>query len=219
MSGLPLREKIEGGDGMKELDFFYFFGSGYAYLSVMRIEDLAAAAGVSVRWRPFSVRTLMIEEGNIIRNQPAKMHYMWRDVERRAAKHGVPFVKPPIWPTDPDQLANRVGTVAMTEGWCPAYTKASFKAWYLDGQKLGDFDALTYILTALGKDPQVVIERANGDEIRARYDAETDAARKIGAFGSPTFGVDGEAFWGDDRLEEAIEWAVGRHPAQLAQSA
>jgi len=70
---------------MKELDFFYFFGSGYAYLSVMRIEDLAAAAGVSVRWRPFSVRTLMIEEGNIIRNQPAKMHYMWRDVERRAA--------------------------------------------------------------------------------------------------------------------------------------
>jgi len=43
----------------------------------------------------------MIEEGNMIRNQPAKMRYMWRDVERRAAKNGVPFVKPPIWPTDP----------------------------------------------------------------------------------------------------------------------
>ena len=105
---------------MKELDFFYFFGSGYAYLSVMRIEKLAEAAGVTVRWRPFSVRTLMMEEGNMIRNQPAKMRYIWRDVERRAARNGVPFVRPPIWPTDPDQLANRVGTVAMVEGWCPS---------------------------------------------------------------------------------------------------
>ena len=199
---------------MKEIDFFYFFGSAYAYLSVMRIEELAEAAGVTVRWRPFSVRALMKEEGNNLRTQPAKMRYIWRDIERRAIKHSVPYVRPPIWPTDPDLLANRVGTVAMAEGWCREYTKASFAAWFLGGAKLGDRDGLTQILKRLGKDPTSVIERAHSEEIGALYDAQTDAARSIGAFGSPTFGVDGEAFWGDDRLEEAIDWAVGRHLAQ-----
>jgi hypothetical protein len=65
------------------IDFFYFFGSGYAYLSVMRIEKLAKEAGVTVRWRPFSVRTLMSENNIALRDQPGKMRYIWRDIERR----------------------------------------------------------------------------------------------------------------------------------------
>ncbi len=97
---------------MARLDFFYFFGGGYAYLSAMRIQALAAEAGVEVRWRPFSVRDLMAELNYSLRTQPTKMAYVWRDVERRAALHGLPFVRPPNWPTDPDQLANRVGIVA-----------------------------------------------------------------------------------------------------------
>jgi 2-hydroxychromene-2-carboxylate isomerase len=197
-----------------QLDFFYFFGSAYAYLSVMRISGIAERAGIKVNWRPFSVRALMIEQHNMIREQKQKMAYTWRDVRRRAARHGVPFSKPPIWPTDPDQLANRVGTIAMIDGWCEAYTLASFRTWVIDGQPLGDRAVLGSILTQLGQDPEAVIERANSDEIRKRYDAETDAARRLGAFGSPTFAVGDEIFWGDDRLEEAIEWAAGRHPAQ-----
>ena len=57
-----------------------------------------------------------------------------------------------------------------------------------------------------------MLARADGDEIRALYAAETDVARRAGGFGSPTFIVDGEMFWGDDRLEEAIAWAVGAPP-------
>jgi 2-hydroxychromene-2-carboxylate isomerase len=196
------------------LDFFYFFGSTYSYLSVMRIEGVAAAAGVEVRWRPFSVRALMIEQGNLMRSQPAnKTAYMFRDLERRAALHGLPFRRP-TWPTDPDQLANRVGTVARIEGWCPAYTRASFHAWVAEGRPLGDPAALVAILRDLGKDPEAVVARAGTDEIRAAYDAETDAARRLGIFGSPSFAVGSEIFWGDDRLEEAVAWAAGRHPAQ-----
>jgi 2-hydroxychromene-2-carboxylate isomerase len=205
---------METADGKKELDFFYFFGSGYAYLSVMRISPLAERAGVTVNWRPFSVRALMIEQNNMIREQKQKMAYVWRDIKRRAARHGVPFVKPPIWPTDPDQLANRVGIVASAEGWCKEYTIASFRSWYLDAQPLGDPAVLAGILKKLRRDPEAVIARANSDEVRQRYDAETDVARKLGAFGSPTFAVGDEIFWGDDRLEEAVDWAAGRHPAQ-----
>jgi len=196
------------------IDFFYFFGSGYAYLSVMRIDEAAERAGVEVLWRPFSVRTLMRENNIGLRNQPGKMRYIWRDIERRAKWHGIPFVKPPIWPTDPDELANRVAIVAFAEGWGRDYTKASFRSWYLDGQPLGEPSALDQVLSSLGRDPAEVVAKANTDETRATYAAETEAARQLGIFGSPAFVADGEVFWGDDRLEEALAWAKGEHPAR-----
>jgi 2-hydroxychromene-2-carboxylate isomerase len=141
------------------------------------------------------------------------MSYVWRDVERRARLHRLPFQAPPHWPTDPDQLANRVGIVASSQGWCREYTKASFRAWF-EGQPLGADESLRPILRELGKEPQSVIDLADSQEIRELYDRETDAARQLGVFGSPTFAVGREIFWGDDRLEEALAWAREVHPAQ-----
>jgi 2-hydroxychromene-2-carboxylate isomerase len=195
-----------------ELDFF--FGSTHSYLSVMRIEELAAGASILVNWRPFSVRALMREQGNTFHTISPRTAYMWRDIERRAAEHGLPFARPPIWPTDPDQLANRVGIVAASEGWCPAYAKASFRSWYLDGTELGDLASLSAVLRELGKTPEDIIAKANSEAVRANYDSETDVARKLGVFGVPTFAVGREIFWGDDRLEQALAWAGGTHPAQ-----
>jgi 2-hydroxychromene-2-carboxylate isomerase len=196
---------------MPQMDFFYFFGSCYAYLSVMRISKLAEEAGVEVRWRPFSVRNLMIEKGYSLKSQPTKMTYIFRDVERRAQLHGIPFEKPPIWPTDPDQLANRVAIVAFSQGWGREYTLTSFQKWF-EGQALGADESLRAIIRSHGRDPDEVISLANSSETRAQYDQETDAARQLGIFGSPTFAVGQEIFWGDDRLEEALAWAQGRHP-------
>jgi 2-hydroxychromene-2-carboxylate isomerase len=199
---------------MKQIDFFYFFGSGYAYLSVMRIDRLAKQSGVSVRWRPFNVRTVMAENNIALGTQAAKVKYMWRDVERRAATHGVSYVRAPIWPTDPDLLANRVAMVAAEEGWCEAYTVASFRAWYLEGMELGSRVHLEHVLAPLGQDVDQVTAKADEPRAHERLKAETDAARNYGIFGSPAFVVDGETFWGDDRLEEALAWAAGRHDLQ-----
>jgi 2-hydroxychromene-2-carboxylate isomerase len=180
----------------------------------MRIDKLARAAGVAVRWRPFSVRTVMAENNIALRTQTAKVKYMWTDVERRAATHDVPFVRPPVWPTDPDQLANRIGIVAAERGWCEAYTVASFRAWYLDGLALGERACLEHVLKPLGQNVDDTIAAANSEPILAKFKAETDAARGFGIFGSPSFVVDGQMFWGDDRLEEAIAWASGTHKLQ-----
>jgi len=201
---------------MKQIDFFYFFGSGYSYLSVMRIDQVAGAANVSVRWRPFNVRRVMTENNIALRTQIAKVKYMWRDIERRAAIHDIPFIEPPIWPTDPELLANRVGIVAAEEGWCESYTKASFRAWYIHHEPLGDPSSLRRILTNLGKDPAQVIDRAKSDHTLGKLTRETDAARSFGIFGAPSFVVDGEMFWGDDRLEEAVAWAKNAHQRQIA---
>ncbi len=197
-----------------QVDFFYFIGSVYAYLASMRISDLASQAGVSVNWRPFSVRDIMIEQDNLPRNQPHKLAYIWRDSERRALKNGVPHAGKPPYPIDPDQLANRVATFAKTEGWCEDFSTSAFRSWFLDGVVVGAPGTLEPIIHSLGHDPDRVLARADDDDIRALYAAETDVARQAGGFGSPTFIVDGEVFWGDDRLEEAIAWAAGVHPAQ-----
>jgi 2-hydroxychromene-2-carboxylate isomerase len=197
----------------RTLDFFFFLGSTYTYLSVMRIEEEAQAAGVEVRWRPFSVRQIMAEMQNVpFADKPAKLNYMWRDIERRSGKFGIPFTTPPEYPADRLLLANLTGTVAAEEGWCPEYTKASYRAWFLEGRKLGEPEHVRDVLSVIGQDPERVLDRASSEAIKARFDAETNAARRLGIFGSPTFGVGGEIFWGDDRLEDALEWARSHQP-------
>ena len=81
---------------MAGFDFFYVFGSAYAYLSALRIGRPTADAGVEVRWRAINVRPLMAKINGALRTQTLKVGYMWRDDERRAAHHGLPFVKTPI---------------------------------------------------------------------------------------------------------------------------
>ena len=201
---------------MKQIDFFYFFGSVYAYLSVMRIGELAAAAGVTVRWRPFNVRTVMKDNNVAFRTETLKVPYMWRDVERRSATHGLPFQPPPVWPTDPELLHNLVGTLAASEGWGEVFTVSSFKTWIIDRMALGDRGSLERVLEPLGKDVDSTIDRAKSDLVQKLYSEETEAARGLGIFGSPSFVVGGEMFWGDDRLEEAIAWAQGKHRLQSA---
>jgi 2-hydroxychromene-2-carboxylate isomerase len=191
------------------IDFFLSLASTYTYLSVNRVEARAANAGVELRWRPFSVRTIMVEQNNKpFAGKPVKLAYMWRDLERRAQRHGIPFTSIPPYPVDADGLANRVATLAAAEGWCPEFAKASYHGWFLGKGDPGDVENLSRAVLRTGRDPSEVIARANSADIYAKLAAETDAARSLGIFGSPTFVCGTELFWGDDRLEEAIEWCT-----------
>jgi 2-hydroxychromene-2-carboxylate isomerase len=197
----------------QELDFFFYIGSTYTYLSVSRVAPIAARAGVRLRWRPFHVRAIMMEQNNRpFIGKPVKLQYMWRDLERRAGRHGIPFRSIPDYPVDPDGLANRVAVVASLEGWCPEYTEATYRAWFLENKAPGDAGSTRSILSRLGKDANAVIARADGPEIRKRYDSETEHAKALGVFGSPSFVWGREVFWGDDRFEDALDWAKS-HPA------
>lgn len=197
-----------------QLDFFFFLGSTYSYLSVLRAEALAEREGVMLNWRPFSVRTLMREQNNSpFVGKPLKMAYMWRDIERRAQQLRLPFSGPPPYPIDADELANRVATLAAIEGWCPEFSQAAYRLWFWRKQDPGDAATLGELLSDLGHDAEAVLARANSEAVRARYAAETEAARALGLFGSPSFVADGEVFWGDDRLEEALAWSKSHRPA------
>jgi 2-hydroxychromene-2-carboxylate isomerase len=190
------------------LDFFLFLGSTYTYLTVNRIEELSARSGVAIRWRPFDVRSIMREQNNRpFVGKPVKLRYMWRDLERRADRHGLEFVAIPPYPIDENDLANRVAVVASLEDWCADFVKAAYRTWFIQGVDPGIQVNLSRVLRSIGQSPERVIERASADDVRERYLAETESARELGVFGAPTFVYGREVFWGDDRLEEALEWA------------
>jgi 2-hydroxychromene-2-carboxylate isomerase len=193
----------------EQMDFFFNYASSYTYLTVMRIERAAARAGMNIQWRPFDVRAIYVEQNNLpFRDKPIKAQYMWRDIERRAARFAIEWRGVPPYPVDRHGLANRVGVIAADEGWVASYTRQAYRAWFLDHHDPGDPDVLCALLRTLDQDAVAVISRANTDAIRQRFAENTDAARRLGIFGSPTFAVGREIFWGDDRLEDALEWAV-----------
>ena len=193
------------------LDFYFFYGSNHSYLSVMRIEPLAAAARVKVRWRPFNLREILIEQNNtgFVKNE-VKMSYFWHDIERRAAQHNIPFAGRAPHPVDPELMALRVGLIAAKEGWCPEYSRATFHDWFISGHAPGVANHAERVLASLDKPAAAIIARAKGPEAESLMKEPTDEARSLGIFGAPTFAIGREIFWGDDRLEDALRFASER---------
>src|SRR5262249_14217803 len=193
------------------LDFYFFHGSIHSYLAVMRVGALASAAGVTVRWQPFNLREILIEQNNTaFTKNDVKMNYFWHDVERRARRHNIPFAGRAPYPADPDLLARRVGRIAAPEKWCDDDSRARFHGWFVARRAAGVDDHIVGFLAWLDRSPAPISARAESAEGERLLKAATDAARKLGIFGAPTFAVGPEIFWGDDRLEEALAFAAGR---------
>lgn len=197
---------------MKRIDFWFSIGSTYTYLTVMRLYDVEQQHGVRFNWRPFSVRAIMQEMNNVpFKGKPAKEAYMWRDLERRAARYEIPATFPISYPLENFDRANRVAIVGEQEGWCADYVRAAYRLWIQDGVPAGDEENLVTSLEVAGQDPERVIVQANSTETQQAYEDATAEARGLGIFGSPSFIVNGqELFWGDDRLDDAIAHASGR---------
>jgi 2-hydroxychromene-2-carboxylate isomerase len=189
------------------IDFWFSTGSTYTYLAVSRLDAVAASEGVRFNWRPFSVRAIMREQKNIpFADKPIKSAYMWRDIERRAALHGLAAKVPAPYPLKEFDLANRLALLGLAEGWGKPYIVASYRRWFVDGQEPGLEPNLSASLTEVGQQTADTVKRAGGDEVARSYQAATDEARRLGIFGSPSFVVRGELFWGDDRLDDALCW-------------
>ena len=192
---------------MKTIDFWYSIGSTYSYLTVMRLNDYEQQSGVTFNWRPFDVRAVMIEQKNIpFANKPEKSAYMWRDIERRAAKYGLPVTLPAPYPLQELVLANQVALLGHREGWGKTYTIESYRQWFVDGLPAGSEPNLSQALSRAGQQPQRVLEIARSAEIEEALVQQTIECRDLGVFGAPAFVVDGEVFWGDDRLDDAVSW-------------
>jgi 2-hydroxychromene-2-carboxylate isomerase len=201
---------------MPRLEFWFEFASTYSYLSVMRVDRVAEAAGVAIDWRPFLLGPIFKSQGwttspfNLF---PAKGRYMVRDIQRIAASRGLPFRMPPTFPAN-GLMAARLATLGMGEGWGERFSREVFAAQFGMSQDIGDAGTLSSIMTSIGLDPADTLHRASQPPIKEALRAATESAMALGIFGAPTFvSPDGELFWGDDRLEQAIAWAQSRYTA------
>ena len=159
------------------------------------------------RWRPFHLLVILQQMKHVpFADKPAKSAYMWRDIERRAAMYGIPVKVPAPYPAKSSVTANLVAVLGMREGWGVDFVRAAYRRWFVQGQETGSEPNLSESLREIGRDPGAVLAAAGSAETREALMAETAAARDLGIFASPTFVVGRELFWGDDRLEDAIDW-------------
>jgi len=194
------------------LEFWFDFASTYSYLSAMRLEALAAEHGVAVAWRPFLL-------GPIFKNlgwtnspfvlQPQKGLYMWRDMERQAAKYGLGFCRPSVFPrasTVPLHVAALAA--ARGEDWLPEFSRRVMRQNFVEDVDIGSEGQVLKALTGLVENPAQTFAEALNPVNKPLLRQYTQEAQQRGIFGAPMMWVGNELFWGDDRLEEAIELAV-----------
>lgn len=193
------------------VEFWYDFASTYSYLTAMRIEEASGKAGVEVRWRPFLLGPIFAAQGwttspfNVF---PGKGRYMWRDMEREAARLRIPFYRPTPFPQN-SLLAARVALVGAERGWAPAFTRLVFTEEFGNGRDIGDPEVIVDIVSGLGLDAPGIVAEAQSDANKMRLRRIGEEAQSRGVFGAPTLiAEDGEMFWGNDRLERALEWAA-----------
>ncbi len=194
---------------MKEIDFYFSIGSTYTYLSVTRILDVEKEHQVKFNWKPFSVRAIMKEMNNIPfpKDKINKVNYMWRDIERRAEGYGF-FAKTPVpYPLSEFDLANQIAIYGLDEGWGVNYIRLTYKKWFQEGKEPAIDPGFSEICEKLKINKDEIILKAKSKEIENKFISNTSDARNNKIFGSPTFIVNNEIFWGDDRMEDAVKWS------------
>lgn len=207
---LCLRPRIRR-SAMAKLDFFYEFASTYSYPAAMRIDDLALDYDVEVNWRPFLLGPIFKAQGwetSPFNIYPEKGRYMIRDLERLCEAQGLAaFKMPKSFPANA-LLAARVALCFKGE-MRAAFSRAVYDAEFAHGADIADTAVIEKILRSLGEDAAKIFEKVNTQPVKDALRAETEAAQKRKIFGAPAFVTeDGELFWGNDRLEMALDWAA-----------
>ena len=195
---------------MADVDFFFSIGSTYTYLSVTRILDVGKKHQIKFNWKPFSVREIMKEMNNIPfpKDKINKVNYMWRDIERRAEGYGF-FAKTPVpYPLSEFDLANQIAILGLEKEWGINFIVHTYKKWFQEGKEPAIEPSISEVCKELGLHKEDIINEAQTDLVKNKYKQNTNLAREYKIFGSPSFVVNNELFWGDDRMEDAIKWSI-----------
>jgi 2-hydroxychromene-2-carboxylate isomerase len=192
------------------IEFWFEFASTYSYPAAMRIEALAASRGISISWRAFLLGPIFQGQGwndSPFNVYPVKGQYMWRDMERTCGQLGIPLRRPTVFPRN-GLLAARVACSFAEAPWLPEFVQRVYRANFAEDLEISDPAIVERCLTALGQDAAAVIAAAQTPAAKEKLRAQTAEAMHRGLFGAPSFVVGRELFWGNDRLEQALDWVA-----------
>ena len=186
------------------IDFYFDFSSPYGYLASTRIDELAARHGRSVAWHPFLLGAVFKLTGQrALTEQPMRGPYSERDFARSARLLGVSFRLPEKFPFFAFAASRAFYWLADGDQ-AKALARAVYHAAFAEGRDVTQVSTLVEIARPLGIEG--LEEGVDQPETKSRLRQATDAAIARGVFGSPFFIVDGEPFWGHDRLEHVEHW-------------
>jgi 2-hydroxychromene-2-carboxylate isomerase len=187
---------------MAEVTFYFDLGSPFAYLAAERMHQVLPEP---ITWQPVSLGALFKLTGRSswAMGEPAGRQAGMAEVEHRARQYGLPDVRwPDPWPTN-YLFAMRAATFAFGIGRGREFTMQAFRHAFQHGRDLSVREHVLRAAVEAGLDPEAVQRGVEESEIKLALRSATDAAYELGVFGVPTLAVDGELFWGDDRLPDA----------------
>jgi 2-hydroxychromene-2-carboxylate isomerase len=187
----------------KTVEFYFDVGSPAAYLAWMQLPRLGAETGARIAYKPMLLGGVFQATGNQSPMAIAvKGRYVMMDLERFAQRDGVAFSHNPFFPINTLTLMRGATGLQMRE---PArmvpYAEAVFRAIWVDGQNMNDPVVVAQVLRSADFDPAALLALAGDPEVKERLKAVTQDAVARGVFGAPTFFVDGQMYWGQDRLD------------------
>ena len=190
------------------IDFYFDFSSPYGYLASEQIEALAARHGRAVMWHAIVLDAQFQPQGGVkIPLALLRTEYARRDCERSAAFLGIPYKTPTPYPVHTEHAARAFQWLSdRNPDEARAFAHGVFRAYFVDGRNIAEVAVLLEIAATLGLDREEVSNAFSDLATKARLKAEIDLAEARGVFGSPFFIVEGEGFWGPDRLPQLERW-------------
>lgn len=191
------------------IDFWFDFSSPYGYLMAEKIDAVAARHGRKVRWHPILLGVIFQATGS---RPPAdgvssKGTYMMHDFHRSARFMGIPYNPPSRFPLPTQNAARAYYWLHGQDcGLARRFAHAVYRAFFVDDLDISSPDTVLDIAAGLGVDRQQLATALQAPEVKARLKDEVDAALAVGVFGSPHVVIDGEAFFGADRLPQIERW-------------
>ena len=190
------------------LDFYFEFASPYGYLASLRIDAIAAAHEREVTWRPIMLgEAKKLTGGGPIVQLPLKGPYLLHDAPRFARLLDVPLKLPPAMPCN-SLAASRAfwWLEAQDHDMAKGFAQAVYHAHWCEGRDISTAEQVAEIGAGLGIPAADLIAATQDPAIKAKLKAETDVSVERGVFGAPFVFVDGEPFWGADRLDQVERW-------------
>jgi 2-hydroxychromene-2-carboxylate isomerase len=193
----------------KRAVFYYDLGSPYAYLAAERVSSAFAEAGAEApEWQPILLGGLFKRFGRDSWGNGPERDRGMRECESRAAAYGLPPIRwPDPWP--PNSLfAMRAATFAKEIGRAVSFSLAAFRQAFAAGRDLSEPDNVLLAAAAAEIHPRAMLAAVDRDSLKSTLRAATDRAGDLGVKGVPSIVVNGDVYWGDDRLEEAVRAAA-----------
>jgi 2-hydroxychromene-2-carboxylate isomerase len=186
---------------MKTVDFYFDLSSPYSYLAATQINPLAAHRGATVRWKPVVLAAVFKAAGNVMpATSPPKAQYMLVDLARWAKRYDVPFVMSSRFPLNTVK-PERLIVAAQDTGRADALALALFRGMWVEDRDISAESEMRAIASAAGFDADALLAAIETQPVKDALRANTDEAIARGMFGAPTFCVDDQLFWGNDRLD------------------